>query len=156
MARVMGNRIVAQYLRQRRYPTVDAEAIYQGDIMIKNSGAATVSPSSKLTTMDAIADAFVGIAAQSKQANEVKDIMVGVDCVADLDLASAVSGTAGKVGDLVGAYVTGGAGVPQSITLGGTASTDPIGKLAKAAAIGDTVARVHCVGIDVRGPSVAD
>lgn len=136
------NRIVVEYLRQRVYPTVLAEAFEQGNMLIKNTDG-TVSAASKVATADLVQAKFVGIAAQTKIAGQGKDVVVGVDVIADMDIAS--GSYSGVVGDSVEAYVTGGAASASRIIV---AATKPIGKLAHNLVNTDTVARVHFVGRD--------
>lgn len=136
------NRIVVEYLRQRVYSTVLAESIEQGDMLIKNADG-SVSRASKLSTAALVRASFAGIAAQTKIAGQAKDLVVGVDVIADMDIASGTY--SGVNGDAVETYVTGGAASDDRVIV---ASSAPIGKLAHALTVKDTVARVHFVGKD--------
>jgi hypothetical protein len=117
-----------------------------GDMVIADgSGNALVASGSA----DAVADTFLGVAIHAKPTTSTPDIVVGVDLVAEMACSGLAS--AGKIGDAVefSAYNSDA----QTVVIG---STDPIGKLAKPAAVGSTTLTVHFVGLHVRGPVVAD
>ena len=149
MARANVDRSAIEVLRRRVYPTTGTDVIYQGDILVVSSGNAR--PASTLTTADAVADAFIGIAIHAKRADATPDIVVGVDVVAEMDCSALAS--AANVGDAVEIMITGGAAVNQEVTV---ASTNPIGKVAYKEAIGATTLRCHFVGKGVASPVVAD
>lgn len=135
--------------RRRVYPTTGTDVIRKGDLLVVDSGNAR--PASVKTTKDALADAFIGVALHAKPADDTPDIVVGVDVIAEMDCSALAA--AANVGDEVEGVVTGGAIETQKVDIG---STDPIGKVAKAGAVGDTTVTCHLVGGGVDAPKAAD
>jgi hypothetical protein len=155
-----------EVLRRRQYSTTGTDVINIGDLLVVDSGNARPASiktatggsaaSRKTTVQDAVADTFIGVALNAKLATATPNILVAVDCVAEHDLPSGLT-SAQYVGDKVEIHdtddATTGVATPQIVGFG---TTNPIGKLAKNAAVGDTTVTVHYVGIAVAGPVVAD
>lgn len=136
-----------ELLRRRDYPTSGSGVVKMGDMVIADgSGNATKATG----TDDAVADTFLGVSIHAKATDKTPTLAVGVDCVAEMDLASGLSAAA-LVGDAV-EYDSANSDA-QTVKLG---STNPIGKVYRAAAAGETTLMVHFIGIDVRSPVVAD
>ena len=138
-----------EILRRRVYPTTSTDVINKGDLLVVNSGNA--KPASSVSTTDALADAFIGVAIHAKPSTDTPEIVVGVDGVFEMDCSAL--GSAANVGDAVEGVVVSGAISPQMVAVG---STNPIGKVAKAGAVGDTTLTVHLVGGGVDLPKAAD
>jgi len=135
-----------EILRRRSYPTTGTGVITQGDILMNDgSGNATRG----ITNADTVADAFIGIAIHAKPATSTPDVVVGVDCVAEMQCSGLAS--AGAIGDAVEFSLHNSDA--QTVVIG---STDPIGKLAKPAAVGATTLTVHFVGRSVFALGAAD
>ena len=135
--------------RRRVYPTTGTDVIRKGDLVVVDSGNAR--PASVKTTTDGLADAFIGVALHAKPSTDTPDIVVGVDGVFEMDCSALAS--AANVGDAVEGSVAAGAIEKQVVAVG---STNPIGKVAKKGAIGDTTLTVHLVGGGVDAPKAAD
>jgi hypothetical protein len=169
----MANSDRARYevLRRRVYNVNAADTISVGDMMVFSSSQArpasvitdsNATPATRKTTVqDGVADTFLGVALGGKPVGAlgITQIVVGVDLVAEMDIAAL--GQAQNVGDQIEVSITdtnpAGAGTatgaPQVVEIG---TVNPIGRLAKSAALGDTTVTVHMVGLHVRPPVVAD
>lgn len=145
------HRMVCEYKSQRVYPTLSGDEIENGDLLVADASG-NARPVSSVATADAVADAFIGLAMLGSPSGHSPDIVVATDVVADMDFASALPAVQ-PVGAKVEAYIVGGAAVDQSVVIG---ATNPIGKLYRRAAVGDTLARVHLVGKDMEDIPVAD
>jgi hypothetical protein len=140
----------SEVFRRRVFATYSTDVINKGDMVISD-GSGHVRPASAAATADAVADKFEGIAIHAKPSTDTPDIVVGVDVIAEMDVSALAS--AAHVGDKVEPEILSGASLRQKVTV---ASTNPIGAVAKEAAVGDTTLTCHFVGRSVASPVVAD
>jgi hypothetical protein len=137
--------------RRRVYPTTGSDVIRKGDLLVVSSGNAR--PASSVTTTDGLGDAFIGVALHAKPSTDTPEIVVGVDGIFEMDCSALAS--VANVGDKVEGSVAAGA-IELQVVAVDTSSSDAIGRVAKAGAVGDTTLTVHLVGGGVAGPAVAD
>jgi hypothetical protein len=136
-----------EVLRRRDYPTSGTGVVLIGDMAIGDGSGNAIAATG---TDDAVADTFLGVSLHAKATDKTPTLAIGVDVVAEMDLASGLS-VAAVVGDSI-EYDSANSNA-QTVKVG---STNPIGKVYRATPIGATTIMVHFVGKDVRSPVVPD
>lgn len=136
-----------EVMRRRDYPTSGTGVVKIGDMLISDGAGRAIAATG---SDDAVADGFLGISLHAKATDKTPTLAVAVDCVAEMDLASGIA-SAAVVGDGV-EFDTANSDA-QTVKIG---TSNPIGKVYRAAPIGSTTLMVHFVGKDVRSPVVAD